>query len=102
MTQDELSQVVDRVMTNAKLEACIACDLGSDRVEERHRSDGPKLRAEWRDYVGFRRCTLVADSLPLAAVAQVDLHEQGTSCTATFTPCQLTISPGEDLLYLSL
>ena len=102
MTQDELGHVVDQILKNWKIEACIACDLRGSQVEERHRSEGPKLRAEWNDHVGFRRCTVKVEPLPYTTVAQVDLHDNGTFRSSIFVPCKLNFLPEEGLLCFSV
>ena len=43
VTQEELSQLVARVMMDPKIKSCNACNLHDGQVEERHRPEGPKL-----------------------------------------------------------
>ena len=102
MKRVELSQVVDRLMNDARVEACIACELYSGPGVERHCLEGRIVDAEWHEHVGFWRCTFTIQSTSRTVAAQVDLHDNGTVHTMVFLPCQVTVSPSEGLMCLSL
>jgi hypothetical protein len=102
LTKVELNQVVDQMMSNPKIEACIACELQCDEATERHRLDSRVLKADWREHADFWRCTITTQPTSGAAAAQIDLHDNGTVRTTVFLPCKLTISREEGFLCLSL
>ena len=102
MTQSELNQAVDRMMNDPKIKACMACNLASDDIVERHRPDSNVLSAEWRQHGDFWRCKVAILPNSGTDAAQVDLHCNGTIRTVIFIPCQLTVSQEEGFLCLSL
>ena len=80
MTQFELSQVVDQMMNEPKIEACVVCSLTSDQIFERHRPQSRILSAVWREQGDFWRCTVTTQPNSGISAAQVDVPPMPNHC----------------------
>ncbi len=105
MTASELQEVVEQRMTDPAVLGRVACNLGSDAVEQRHH-DGLTLNVAWQELGDGWRCT-VGSSEPQSSgsqqrrVAQIDIHENATVRVEAYEPCRIAICPEDQVLCLT-
>jgi hypothetical protein len=72
----------------------------NDTFAQKHR-DKRKFDLFWRNAGAYWRCTIFLSSTSEDALAQIDLHVDGTTRVELYEPCSVTIDPSENLLVLS-
>jgi hypothetical protein len=90
MTSEQLKEIVDQRLRDPHVLGRIACNL---------REDQHLFKVSWEDCGDFWRATVLEDGG--AKLAQVDVHENGTTRVDAFAPARVTVSPDEELLCIT-
>jgi hypothetical protein len=98
---DTLETIVQQRLDYPSVLGRLACQLQrGDLVAQQHH-DGKLLDIVWRNRGDHWRCTIFLDKATDLALAQVDIHTDGTIRVEAWEPCSVTVSPGEDSLVLT-
>jgi hypothetical protein len=99
MTSEQLKEIVDQRLRDPHVLGRIACNLREEAPVEQKHHDQHLFKVSWEDCGDFWRATVLEDGG--AKLAQVDVHENGTTRVDAFAPARVTVSPDEELLCIT-
>jgi hypothetical protein len=99
MTSEQLKEIVDQRMRDPHVLGRVACNLRSSTPVEQTHHDERLFQVAWEDYGDFWRAIVTENGG--AKLAQVDVHENGTTRVDAFSPARVTVSPEEELLCIT-
>ena len=101
MNKDALETIVQQRLDQPSILGRLACALRQNDLVSQQHHDGKVLNVVWRNRGDHWRCTIFLNQATDLALAQIDLHTDGTLRVEAWEPCSVTVSPGEDLLVLT-
>ena len=96
--EEELWSIVEQNLDNPFILGRIVSRLRKNDAYVQKTKDGRTFELFWRKVDAYWRCTIFLDKESEDALAQIDIHEDGSVRTELHEPGSITVDPAENLL----
>ncbi|WP_158819903.1 hypothetical protein [Granulicella sp. S156] len=95
---EELQIIAEQNLDSPSILGRIVSRLRKNNAYSQKHKDGFSFDLFWRNAGPYWRCTISLDKESEDALAQIDVHEDGTVRTELHEPGSITVAPAENLL----
>lgn len=95
---EELHIIAEQNLDSPFILGRIVSRLRRNDASVQRNKDGRMFELFWRNAGAYWRCTIFLDKESEKALAQIDVHEDGTVRTELHEPGSITVDPAENLL----
>ena len=96
--EEELKSIVEQNLDSPYILGRIVSRLRKNDASAEKNKDVCSFEVFWRNAGPYWRCTIFVNQQSEDALAQIDLHEDGTVRTELHEPGSITVDPAENLL----
>jgi hypothetical protein len=96
--EEELKSIAEQNLDSPYILGRIVSRLRKNDASAQKNKDGCSFEVFWRSAGPYWRCTIFVDQESEDALAQIDVHEDGTVRTELHEPGSVTVDPTENLL----